>query len=171
MTSQENNNHFCIYCGAKLVPDQHFCSQCGNEVYHGPEMEAIRRTSRFESKINEIEQEYDLKQARASQLVEKMFDPDHMAYSKFTSAITKSNQLFKNQIKIAKRMVELDNGENAVVEGELEYKIKTLNTFVDKMEDLINEMVIQMSSDKEDHNEINNLFSDMDDLIDSVKDY
>ena len=39
------------------------------------------------------------------------------------------------------------------------------------MEDLINELVIQLSSNKQDNDDINNLFRDMDDLIDSVKDY
>ena len=92
-----------------------------------------------------------------------------MSYSKFTSSITKSNQLFTNQIIIAHRMMELD--ENSFVDGEIENKIKTLNAFVDKMEDLINELVIQLSSNKKDNKDINNLFNEMDDLIDSVKDY
>lgn len=170
MTGEDNHNHYCIYCGAKLIANQHFCSQCGKEIYCEPN-EVVKRPSKFKSRIDEIEQEYNSKQANATQLVEKLFDPNHMAYSKFTGAITKSNQLFKNQIEIAKRMVELDNGENPVVEGELEMKVKTLNTFIDKMEDLTNELVIQFSSNKDDSNDINNLFDDMDNLIDSVKDY
>ena len=39
------------------------------------------------------------------------------------------------------------------------------------MEDLINELIIHMSSNREDTEDINALFDDMDDLIDSVKDY
>jgi hypothetical protein len=39
------------------------------------------------------------------------------------------------------------------------------------MEELINELVIQLSSNKKDNDDINDLFKDMDDLIDSVKDY
>ena len=53
----------------------------------------------------------------------------------------------------------------------IENKIVTLNTFIDKMEDLINELVIQLSSNKDDDEDINALFNDMDDLIDSVKNY
>jgi hypothetical protein len=68
-------------------------------------------------------------------------------------------------------MIELDDGSNTVVRKELEVKIKTLNTFIDKMEELINELVIQLSSNKKDNDDINDLFKDMDDLIDSVKDY
>ena len=54
---------------------------------------------------------------------------------------------------------------------EIDNKIKTLQSFIDKMEDLINELVIHLSSNKEDNDDINNLFKDMDDLIGSVKDY
>ena len=66
-------------------------------------------------------------------------------------------------------MMEID--DSSLVNVEIENKIKTLNTFVDKMEDLINELVIQLSSNQKDNEDIDNLFKDMDDLIDSVKDY
>ena len=68
-------------------------------------------------------------------------------------------------------MSELNTDENPFVEKELANKIHTLETFVDKMEDLINELIIHMGSNKEDSQDIDSLFQDMDDLIDSVKDY
>ena len=168
MSIEDNHNHFCIYCGAKLVPNQHFCSQCGKEVYHDP-AQPIRTPSQYESTIRQIEQEYNSKQAKANELVDKLFEPSHMSYSNFTSAIQKSNQLFANQLKIAQKMLELESSE--VVNRQIEEKIKILNAFIDKMEELINELVIQLSSNKKDNDDINNLFNDMDDLIDSVKDY
>ena len=165
---EDNHNHFCIYCGARLVPNQHFCSQCCKEVYHDP-APSITASSIYEAKLKKIEQEYDSKQAKAKELVDKLFDPSHMSYSKFASAIEKSNQLFANQLKITQKMMELDSSD--VVNRQIEDKINVLNAFVDKMEDLINELVIQLSSNKHDNDDINNLFNDMDDLIDSVKDY
>lgn len=169
MSLKDNHNHFCIYCGAKLVENQHFCSQCGKEVYHDPEIETVKVASKYGPQVKRIEKEYDLKQTRAKELVEKLFDPAHISYSKFTNAILKSNQLFANQLKITQKMMEMD--DNSVVDGEIENKIIILNNFVDKMDDLINELVIQLSSNKKDNEDINNLFKDMDDLIDSVKDY
>ena len=171
MTLEDNHNHFCIYCGAKLDPGQHFCSQCGKEVYHDPEPQRVHMPSKYEEEVDKIEQEYDLKQRRATELVEKLFDPSHMSYQKFTGIIRKSNGMFDNQLTVARKMIELDDGENAIVEKEIENKIVTLNAFIDKMEDLINELVIQLSSNKEDDDDINALFKDMDDLIGSVKDY
>ena len=86
-----------------------------------------------------------------------------MSYQKFTATIRKSNGMFDNQLTVARKMIELDDGENAIVEKEIENKIVTLNAFIDKMEDLINELVIQLSSNREDDDDINALFKDMDD--------
>lgn len=170
MTIEDNHNHFCIYCGAKLSLNQHFCSQCGKEVYHEPR-QTVKISSKYDAEVSKLEQEYNQKQARASQLVEKLFDPTHMDYSKFTSSINKSNQLFNNQLEVTKKMVELDTDGNELIEREIQNKLDTLNTFIDKMEDLINELVIHLSSNKKDNDDINNLFIDMDELIDSVKNY
>lgn len=170
MGIDDNHNHFCIYCGEKLDPGQHFCSQCGREVYRKePAVNVI--SSKYDDKINEIEQEYNLKQKRANELVGKLFDPDHMAYAKFSSSISRSNQLFNNQLDVTKKMIELNSDSNPMVENEIDNKIKILETFIDKMDDLINELVIHISSNKKDNDEINNLFDDMDNLIRSVKDY
>lgn len=171
MSTEDDHNHFCIYCGASLDPNQHFCSQCGKEVYREPEPPKVHVPSKYEDEVNKIEQEYNLKQGRAKELVEKLFDPSHMSYQKFMSAINKSNGLFDNQMTVVRKMIELDDGENTVVKKEIENKMVTLNTFIDKMEDLINELVIQLSSNKDDDEDINALFNDMDDLIDSVKNY
>lgn len=167
----DNRNHFCIYCGAKLVPNQHFCTQCGKRVSQDFEEETIPKPSQYEAEIEKIANEYNVKQGRARELLEKLFDPSHMSYEKFTAAINRSNGLFDNQLAVARKMAELDDGNNEVVRRELEIKIRTLNSFIDKMEDLINELVIQLSSSKDDDEDINNLFSELDNLIDSVKDY
>ena len=68
-------------------------------------------------------------------------------------------------------MIEVNDGSKEFVEREIDNKLKILRTFIDKMNDLIDELVIHLSSNKDDSTEINNLFKDMDDLIDSVKDY
>lgn len=170
MSAIDDHNHFCIYCGAKLEIGQHFCSQCGKEVYHEKPVVHVL-SSKYDDKLAEIENEYDLKQKRAKELVNKLFDPGHMAYNKFLSSINNSNQLFANQLDVAKKMTEVDVEDNAFVEREINNKIKTLETFIDKMDDLINELVIHLSSNKKDDDDVNNLFNDMDDLIHSVKDY
>ena len=166
----DNHNHFCIYCGAKLIPNQHFCSQCGKKVTQDG-TEEIQINSKFDDEINNIEKEYNLKQSKALQLIEKLFTSLDMTYDKFKSVINHSNQLFNNQLEVTKKMIELDVDENELVEREIENKIKTLKTFIDKIDQLINELIIHLSSNKKDNDDMNNLFEDMNDLIDSVKNY
>ena len=170
MSIDNDHNHFCSYCGAKLEPNQKFCIRCGEKVFR--EEKVINTVpSKYEQILDDLEADYDFKQRKATELVEKLFDPNHMAYNKFTSSIKKSNQLFANQLNVTRKMVELDSDYNELVEKEIDGKIKTLETFIDKMDDLINELVIHLSSNKDDNDDINNLFKDMDDLIHSVKDY
>ena len=170
MAIDDNHTHFCIYCGSRIDQGQNFCSECGKPVYR--EEPAVRKVpSKYDAKIEELEQEYNSKQARAKELIGKLFEPDHLAYERFNASITKSNNLFDIQLGIAKKMAEMDFDDNPFVVKEMDAKIQTLETFVDKMEDLTNELIIHLSSNKKDNDDINNLFSDMDDLIDSVKDY
>lgn len=170
MAIEDNHNHFCIYCGARIDAGQNFCSECGKPVFR-KKVEVRITPSKYNDKISQLEQDYNLKQGRAKELVQKQFDPNHLAYEKFMNSINKSNNLFSTQLDIAKKMAEMDMNESPFVEKEIENKLKTLQAFIDKMEDLINELIIHMSSNKEDNTDINNLFNDMDDLIDSVKDY
>ncbi|WP_407375042.1 DUF2116 family Zn-ribbon domain-containing protein [Methanobrevibacter sp.] len=171
MASEDNHNHFCIYCGARIDADQNFCSDCGKPIFRQKEPPVRKVPSKYISKIDELEQTYNIKQSKAKELVENQFDPDHMAYERFMKSINKSNNLFSIQVDIARKMADMDIGKNPFVERELGEKLNVLQTFIDKMEDLTNELVIHLSSNKKDNEDINNLFSDMDDLIDSVKDY
>ena len=170
MTIEDNHAHFCIYCGARLDAGQNFCAECGKPV-HGQDPVAKKSPSKYDMKIEELEKEYNIKQARAMELVEKLFEPDHLAYARFKASITKSNNLFGIQLGIAKKMAEIDASDNPFVVKELEGKLVTLQAFIDKMDDLTNELIIHLSSNKKDNDDINSLFKDMDDLIDSVKDY
>ena len=57
------------------------------------------------------------------------------------------------------------------VDAELENKISILKSIIDQIEDLTNELVININSDEESHDNVKNLVDDMEDLIDSVKEY
>lgn len=170
MDLDNNHNHFCIYCGSKLMPNQSFCSKCGREVYnHQPQINSVYSSQN--DKLKKIEHEYNSKQGKAMQLIGNFLSQDPVEYGKFESTIKKSNQLFSNQLFVVKKMMELDMDDNELLKQEIDNKIDVLDSFNDKLEELINELVIKISSNKNDDEEINNLFNDMDELIDSVKKY
>ena len=79
MGTEDNHNHFCIYCGAKLDAGQNFCSECGKPVFKN-KVDVRAAPSRYGEKITQLESEYDLKQSRARELVEKLFGSNHVSY-------------------------------------------------------------------------------------------
>ena len=54
---------------------------------------------------------------------------------------------------------------------ELEHKIETLKSLIDQIEDLTNELVINISSDSKSNDDVKDLIDDMENLIESVKEY
>ena len=56
MAIEDNHNHFCIYCGAKIDFDQNFCSECGKPVYR-KEPEVKKVSAEYDNKIAELEVE------------------------------------------------------------------------------------------------------------------
>ncbi|MBR3139986.1 MAG: hypothetical protein IKF11_03855, partial [Methanobrevibacter sp.] len=61
------------------------------------------------------------------------------------------------------------NDYSPKIENEIKSKISVLRQIISKLDDLTNELVLTM--EKSDDNEINNLFDDMSNLINSVNDY
>ena len=57
------------------------------------------------------------------------------------------------------------------VDEEIEHKIETLKSLIDQIEDLTNELVINISSDSKSNDDVKDLIDDMENLIESVKEY
>jgi len=57
------------------------------------------------------------------------------------------------------------------VHDELENKIEAMKKIINQIEDLTNELVINISSSGDSTDEVKNLLDDMENLIESVKDY
>ena len=54
MNIYDDHNHFCIYCGAKLEPNQKFCTQCGKQVFRVQKIKKVV-PSKYDEIINDIE--------------------------------------------------------------------------------------------------------------------
>ena len=63
----------------------------------------------------------------------------------------------------------MSSNPSVKIKNELDNKINTLNEIIDKLEDFIDELIIHIADESE--KEVKNLTKELDDLIDSVKDY
>lgn len=123
----------------------------------------------YGQKINELKNEYDHKEKNVKGLIEKRFSPPQITYDKFMNSVKKCNELFNSQYESASNIIKLAAQDTPKIDMELENKISSLESIIKYIDDLTNELLINMNSESD--NDIKNLYEDMEDLIDSVKDY
>jgi len=163
--------NYCINCGFKLNVDDNFCPNCGVKVGED-NSEVIMDDDfflKYKIKIENLKGEYDLKVSKAIELIKKEFDPSEISYNDFISTLNNSNNIFYNNVEVALDIIELSSNPSVKIKNELDNKINTLNEIIDKLEDFIDELIIHIAEGSE--KEVKNLTKELDDLIDSVKDY
>lgn len=163
--------NYCINCGFKLMPNDNFCPNCGIKI--GEDVNSDNNDMwilQYKLKIDNLKMEYDSKVERASELIKKEFHGSEESQAKFISAIDYSNNVFYNQLEVTQNMLDLATHHSQKLESELDAKIKSLEEIIEKMDELIEELIIHLS-DKKSEEEIKRLSEEMDDLINSVKDY
>lgn len=166
-------NNFCMQCGYKLSPGDVFCANCGVKIpqEEKPKAPVENPFSKYKQQILNLKELFEIKESRVNELLEKLFSPGELSYDYFISTINESSKLFYENTKISLKIIDLASEFSSVIEDELKNKIEVLKSILDKMDDLINELIIHVSTDKEDKDEIKSLMEDMEHLIDSVKDY
>ena len=156
-------------CGFKLQPSDRFCPNCGVKL-GSDDFELINDEDFFlKYGIENLNKEYNLKVNKAVELIKKYFDPSEMSYNNFISTINDSNNVFYNNMEIAYNIIDLSSKPSLRIKNELDDKISTLNEIIDKLGDFIDELIIHLSD--KSRNDVKNLTKELDDLIDSVKDY
>ena len=163
--------NYCTNCGFKLNVNDNFCPNCGVKV-GGDNSEVINDDDfflKYKIKIENLKDEYDLKVNKAIELIQKEFDPSEISYNDFISTLNNSNNIFYNNVEVALDIIELSSNPSVKIKNELDNKINTLNEIIDKLEDFIDELIIHIADESE--KEVKNLTKELDDLIDSVKDY
>lgn len=163
--------NFCSNCGYKLDLSDNFCPNCGVKLGNNVE-EFIDDDDfflKYKIKIERLNEEYDLKMGRAIELIKKHFEPSEMSYNNFISTINDSNNVFYNNVEVAMNIIELATRPSVRIKNELDGKISTLREIINKLEDFIDELIIHLSDKSK--GEVENLTKELDDLINSVKDY
>ena len=125
----------------------------------------------YKKEINNLHVVFDVKQEVVRGLIKKRFEPPQITYDKFISTIDSAEKLFNSQEEAALNIINLAAEDTQRVRSEIEEKIEAMKKIINQIEDLTNELVINISSDGESSGEVKDLIDDMENLIDSVKDY
>ena len=114
---------------------------------------------------------FEVKEEVVRDLIEKRFAPPQLTYDKFINIVDSAHKLFYRQADAASSIINLAAEDTPRVQDEIESKISSMNTIIDQIERLTNELVINISNETGASEDVANLLDDMENLIDSVKDY
>lgn len=128
----------------------------------------------YEKKSKDLEKLYQIKEKTVLEVLGKNFKESSITYERFSSIVENCKMLFYEHIQKIFTIIELSDENNPKINNQLENEIQILKIIIEKLDELTNELVLNLSStnnDLEDDEELNNLLDDLKELIDSVKDY
>ena len=192
-------DNFCIYCGFKLFPEDHFCPNCGKKLdeadvrpnnysntsttnattssstgntSNNTTKTSTQNYSYYKKQVEDLKKTYETKEEKVLELLEKKFPNGQMTYGRFRGEVDVCRVNFFKEADAAENMINLSDEYSEKIVDALKEKIKTLQSIVAKMNDLQSELIISISNgDDGSDEEIDNLIKEMNELIDSVKDY
>ena len=126
---------------------------------------------RYEKQVNDLKQLYEVKEKLAVDMIGKRFSPSEITYDKFISSLKSCSNLFYEQSESTLNIINLATDNTPKVEYEIKNRIDILKLIIEKVDELTNELVLNMSSLDSNSDEIRYLVEDMEKLIKSVKDY
>ena len=125
----------------------------------------------YKNEVNNLKVAFDVKEKVVRNLIEKRFQPPQITYDKFIATVDSCSKIFNTQADSCLNIIDLAVDDTPRIRQELDNKINIMKKIINQIEDLTNELVINISSDSHSKDEVNVLLEDMENLIDSVKDY
>lgn len=124
---------------------------------------------KYKSEIKDLKKLFDDKEKIVKRVVKKRFEPPQLTYDTFINTIDNCHKIFYNEMDNALDIISLDN-DSVKVKQELDKKMDILKKIISQLDDLSDELTVRLFSE-EDQDEVDGLLNDMNNLIDSVKDY
>ena len=126
----------------------------------------------YEKKFNELAEIYPAKEKNAMELIEKRFAPPQLTYTRFKQVVDDSHETFYSQLDAGRKILDLSTEYSTKVEDELKNKVLVLNSIIQGLDKLSEELVLNISKvESESDTELENLFEDFSRVTSSVKAY
>lgn len=126
----------------------------------------------YEKQVHELENLYKIKEKMALELVEKRFTPPQITYDRFMGVINSCSQIFYKQTEATLNILKIATEHTHKVDTEIEKRLATLKSLIEKLDELTYELAINISnSEEQSSEEIKDLLKDMQNLVESVKEY
>ncbi|MBR2558537.1 MAG: hypothetical protein IKE95_09285 [Methanobrevibacter sp.] len=132
---------------------------------------AVESLQKYNVEANHLKDVYGEKEIIVKDLIEKRFEPPQITYDRFMSSIGSCHKLFYTQYDSLSNITKLAVDDTPRIKNELDSKINAMKKIIKQIEDLINELVITSDSSEKSKDEVKVLIEDMENLIESVKEY
>lgn len=132
--------------------------------------EVIPQFRHYISEIDNLKDSFDKKEENILGLINKRFENQSLTYDRFTSVIDNCHKLFYHNADSAKSIIEMAPEYTVRLDESVKEKINILKSIIEEMNHLIEELILHDGDDESD-DELKELFANMDNLINSVKDY
>ena len=124
---------------------------------------------KYQSQLDDLVEEYDSKEKHLRDLIAKRFEPPQLTYDRFIAAVDNCTKIFNEKAESVQSIIDLASDDSKRVDDEIKSRMEILKSLIDKIDDLTDELVLNIG--KSDDVDVKDLLVDMEDLIDSVKNY
>lgn len=125
----------------------------------------------YRTRLNELKIMYEIKEKNARKLIEERFTPPQLTYDRFIATVDNSTAMFNENADAISDILNLASKDSSKVDDEISSRMGVLESLVDKMDELIDELVLNMSETERNDEDATSFLQDMEHLINSVKDY
>ena len=136
-----------------------------------PIVEIIPEFKPYKNEIDNLKQAFDKKEDNITGLINKRFESGELSHNRFMSVIDSCHKLFYHQSDSATSIIEMAPEYSERLDETVKDKISIMESINDEMNNLVEELIIHDGDNEKSEEDLQELFSNMDNLINSVKDY
>lgn len=139
-----------------------------------PKVEQVKASKNsyheYTAKLNELKHVFDHKESNVRELIDTRFEPPQLTNTRFMHSVDTCSEMFNEQADEIEKIIALAGDLTPRIKEELQSKFDVMESMIDKLNQLANELVISIEEDK-DSFAVENHVSEMENLIKSVKEY
>ena len=141
------------------------------QTFENDNQDVIPQFRPYNTEINDLTRIFNQKEENITGLIDKRFKEEELSYDRFMSVIKNCHKLFYHQADSALSIIHLAPEYSMRLDESVKGKIYILKSIIEEMNTLIEEFILLEGSDEKSDEELKELFVNMDNLINSVKDY
>ena len=146
-------------------------SSSNENVLSSSSNETLPELKDYKDQILELKDTFKSKEADFDKVLNKRFTKGELTYGRFKTVVNDCHDLFNSQADSALTIINLAPNYTDRVDESIKGKIDLLKSLIGEMDNLIEEMILNDGLPEKSDEEIDHLFSNMHELIDSVDDY